>query len=443
MEKASLSLYTRTALRTVLYYVILGALWISLSDQLTAWLFPAAELQSTAQTVKGWLFVLMTGGLLFVYLHHCLRKMHGIEEQARQTTSEQTRQLAALFDSFNAVIYVADVETYELLYINPYARKAFGPEWQGTACYHYLQQGRSTPCDFCTNPQLLKEGVDGPALIWEFQNTRNGRWYECLDKIIRWDNNRLARLEIALDISERKEMERTREELLSTVSHEMRTPLTAISGFSELLLDEKDLPPHIVEHLQIIAHESEKLDQLIETFLDLRRIKTDRARIGYEPIEADELLNAGSADCRDCHAGHNIKVDCADGLHIFGNRKELSRVINQLINNACRFSPGGGTVLVSAVRDHDNVLFRIQDNGPGIPPEEQEKIFVPFYRLDTGDSRSVRGTGLGLSLAKEVVELHGGRIWVDSQLDRGSCFSISLPEYRSSNPSNSSAVKNG
>ncbi|PLX86358.1 MAG: hybrid sensor histidine kinase/response regulator [Desulfuromonas sp.] len=418
----------RTAARVSIYYTLVASLWILFSDRLVSWLFTSAEALSQVQTFKGWLFVATTGALLYLYLYHCLQKTRRIEEQARDMASQQFQQMARLFDSFNAVIYVADIESYELLYMNPYAQRIFGENWRGTRCFSYIQTGRQTPCGFCTNPQLLEQGVDGPALVWEFQNTRNKRWYECLDKIISWDEGRIARLEIALDITERKELEQTREELLSAVSHEMRTPLTAINGFTELLLDEPNLPPHVIHYLSLVAKESENLTSLVETFLDLRRIKTDRSRTDYQVLDVAALLKCGSQGCRECRPAHKIDVSASCNLKVYGNREELTGVITQLVNNACRFAPLGAQISLSAIGDGGQVVIEVKDNGPGIPDDEQEQIFQLFYRIDKGDTRRSRGVGIGLALAREVVELHGGQISVESQLGVGSCFRISLPE---------------
>ena len=420
-------IFERTARRVAIYYILVASLWILFSDRLVNWLFTSAETLSRVQTAKGWLFVATTGALLYIYLHHCLQRTRRIEEQAQDIANQQFQQMARLFDSFNAVIYVADLESYELLYTNPYTQRIFGEDWRGAHCFSYLQAGRSTPCGFCTNPQLVEQGVDGPALVWEFQNTRNKRWYECLDKVILWDEGRLARLEIALDISERKELEQTREELLSAVSHEMRTPLTAISGFTELLLDEPDLSPHVVEYLNLVARESENLTNLVETFLDLRRIKANRSRSGYQVLDVAELLASGSKGCRECRPVHQIEVATGCNLKVYGNREELTGVIAQLVSNACRFAPLGAQISLSALRGGGKVVIQISDNGPGIPGDEQEQIFQLFYRIEKGDTRRSRGVGIGLALAREVIELHGGQICVESQPGAGSCFKISLP----------------
>lgn len=405
-----------TACKVAVVYMAVAGLWIAFSDLLLAQLSTDPAEISHWSIVKGWLFVLVTGGLLFAYLCRTLRQQH-----------EVFGELTLLFDSVPAVVYVADMQSYELLYVNAFASERFGTRWQGKKCHDYLQQGEQQPCSFCSNALLLRNGQPGPAVIWEFRNTRDGRWYQCLDKAVHWPDGRLVRMEIAFDITERKELERTKEELLAAVSHEMRTPLTAISGFAELLLDEPSLPQPVRHHIETIFREAEKMHELIQMFLEVRRLKTDRARVDYESILLRSLLDHAVANNRECTDRHSVQIECPERLAVFGNRRELGQVLRQLTANACRFSPEGGTIDVRAYEERDRVQIAIIDQGIGIPAEEQARIFEPFHRLDIGDRRRVRGIGLGLAMVREIVHLHGGTIRVESTPGQGSRFIISLP----------------
>ena len=349
--------------------------------------------------------------------------------RSERRNREYFNQLATVFDSLNAGIYVADMETYELLYVNRFMEEQFGKDWRHRPCYAYLQNGLEEACAFCTNSSLLVDGEPGPPVIWEFRNSRNNQWYQCLDKCIRWTDGRLVRLEIALDITPTKEMEQTKEEMLSAVSHEMRTPLTAITGFTELLLEEEGLPAGVKRHLQTILAEAEKMTDLVNTFLELRRLKADRSRVDYELLTVRELLEQGIRRSADCSERHDLNIQCPPELKVFGNRKELVQVVAKLLSNACRFSPAGGPVSLDVRREKDRVLLCFRDSGIGIPVEEHKKIFEHFHRLDRGDRRRTSGAGLGLSLVRETVELHGGQVWVESEPGRGSRFYVELPSY--------------
>ena len=211
------------------------------------------------------------------------------------------------------------------------------------------------------------------------------------------------------------------------MSHEMRTPLTAISGFAELLTNEPEIPEPQRRHIEIIYREAEKLNELVNKFLDVRRLKTDRTRIHYEPLAVQSLLNKAQNNCRDCREHHNIQVECHTDLQLYGNRQELTQVITQLLDNACRYSPKGGKISLIAYAGPGGISICIADQGIGIPQPELEAIFNPFHRLDTGDRRTTPGVGLGLCVARDIVALHGGKIQVESTLGEGSTFTIILP----------------
>ncbi len=428
------TLHRRTATRTVAFYAVFACLWIYFSDTILAWFISNPEQLTRAQTIKGGLFVLVTATLLYTYLSHCLQVLRSHEEglaeereKSRLNTQERFEQLNTLFDSMSAVVYVADLESYDLLYVNRFAKEFFGPEWQGQKCYHYLQEGIDRPCTFCTNQQLVNHGEPGATVTWEFLNTKNNHWYECYDKAIRWTDGRLVRLEVAIDITERKELEKIKDDLLSAMSHEMRTPLTAISGFAELLLNETDVPEQHIRHVEIIYKEADKLTDLVNNFLEVRRLKTNRARINYEILPVRDLLKKALTNSRDCKECHKVRIECQPDVLAFGNRQELTQVIVQLLANACRYSPQGGGISLAASNNSAMTTICVSDEGIGIPPHELEAIFKPFHRLDTGNRRTTRGIGLGLSLAREIIVLHGGQIEVDSSPGQGSTFKISLP----------------
>jgi signal transduction histidine kinase len=416
--------------------MVFAGLWIYFSDRLLAWFFSDPVQLTQAQTLKGWLYVAVTASLLYFYLSHCLQKLKNHEQafeeernKSQQETLDRFDQLSLLFDSMNAVVYVSDLATYELLYVNRFAARTFGQEWRGRKCYHYLQEGIGQPCEFCTNSQLLKENEPGDPVTWEFLNTKNQHWYECYDKAIRWTDGRIARLEVAFDITERKELEKIKDSLLSSMSHEMRTPLTAISGFAELLLNEPAIPEPQRHHIGIIYKEADKLAELINRFLDVRRLKFDKSRINYERLPVQDLLEKAQKNCRDCKEHHKIQIYCQTETQVYGNRKELTQVLTQLLENACRYSPVGGAISLTALtNDTRETLISVTDQGIGIPQHELESIFDPFHRLDIGDSRSTGGVGLGLCVARDIITLHGGRIQVESAPGQGSTFTILLPQ---------------
>lgn len=142
------------------------------------------------------------------------------DELVQQALLMQFHQLSVIFDSLDVIVYVADLQTYELLFMNGYARRIFGEDFPGKRCYEVLQHGQHGRCPFCTNGRLVRDGVPQEPYVWEFQNTVTGRWFMCIDQAIRWVDGRLVRMEVAIDISERKQAESEREELLGNIQRQ-------------------------------------------------------------------------------------------------------------------------------------------------------------------------------------------------------------------------------
>ncbi|ABB30593.1 multi-sensor signal transduction histidine kinase [Geobacter metallireducens RCH3] len=351
--------------------------------------------------------------------------------QAEAAMRNQFNQISTIFDSLNALVYVVDMDSYRLLYLNKYGAQLFGENWEGRPCHEVIQGGKTLPCDFCTNDKLLLDGKALPPYIWEYKNMTTGRWYQCIDKAIRWTDDRLVRMEIAIDITERKEMERMKDEMISAVSHEMHTPLTAMIGFTEFLLENEVDREQQKNCLQTIHKETERLSELINNFLQLQRLKASMVKFRIMPVSVGLLLADAAALYTAASRKHTIVVECPPDLPpVRGNEEQLYQVAGNLISNAIKYSPAGGTVTLGGRADDDMVVFWVKDNGVGISPEFQERVFERFFRVDNSDRRKVGGAGLGLTLVREIVAAHGGRVWVESTPDAGSTFFVSLPRMK-------------
>jgi two-component system phosphate regulon sensor histidine kinase PhoR len=350
----------------------------------------------------------------------------------RKRTAEalqvQFSQLATIFDSLSALVYVAEMDTGNLLYLNRFGESLFGRNWLGKRCFEVFQEGQADFCSFCSNDRLVRDGEPLPPYAWEYRNTLNGRWYQCSDRAIRWTDDRLVRLEVAVDISEHKAMEQLKDELVSAVSHEMRTPLTAMLGFTEFMLENEVPTEKQQEFLQTIHHETERLNELIGNFLDLQRMKMRREPPDFTSLPVDALLREASGLFGAAPLKHRIVVDCPPNLPpVIGNAAQLHQVLVNLLSNAVKYSPEGTTITLSASRDEENVVISVKDEGIGIPLDMQEKIFERFYRIDNSDRRLVGGAGLGLALVREIVTAHHGTVWVESSPGGGSTFYVRFP----------------
>ncbi|HKE34830.1 MAG TPA: ATP-binding protein [Candidatus Acidoferrum sp.] len=239
------------------------------------------------------------------------------------------------------------------------------------------------------------------------------------------------------DITDLRKLERIRRDFVANVSHEFKTPLTAIQGFAETLLaGAMDDPQNRLRFLQIILDHSRRLARLTDDLLELSRMDADRVDLEVDRLSVSPFVQSciettqRSAAEKNLRVSVNLKTSLPD---IAADRRRLAEVLQNLLDNAVQYTPSGGRITVSASSDGDEVEFTVSDTGIGIPKVDQPRIFERFYRVDVARSREVGGTGLGLSIAKHLVEAHGGRIWVESEVGQGSQFHFTVPVFQSPN----------
>jgi two-component system phosphate regulon sensor histidine kinase PhoR len=235
------------------------------------------------------------------------------------------------------------------------------------------------------------------------------------------------------DITELRRLERVRRDFVANVSHEFRTPLTAIQGFAETLLaGAMDDPQNRERFLEIIVEHSRRLARLTEDLLKLSKMDADRLELEIRRVSVPQLIESciETAQHRAVEKEIAISVKPASGVpDIAGDRRRLAEVLQNLIDNALQYTLSRGEIVVSTETRDGEVVFTVADTGIGIPKTDQSRIFERFYRVDAARSRELGGTGLGLSIAKHIVEVHGGRIWVDSEIGRGSQFHFTVPIF--------------
>ncbi|HEX4954019.1 MAG TPA: sensor histidine kinase [Thermoanaerobaculia bacterium] len=229
-----------------------------------------------------------------------------------------------------------------------------------------------------------------------------------------------------------RELDRLKDDFLSTMAHELRTPLTAIRAFAEILHDNPELDTEKrSEFLRVIAKENERLSRLIHDLLDLARLEGKEERMVAEPVDLAEVVADGVAalDQLAASRGVEIEVTAPMGLPpVAGDRDRLIQVVINLVSNAVRFCPAAtGHVAVSVQRRRGELLLGVEDNGPGVPPTEREAIFEKFRQIARPVSGRQAGTGLGLAITRRIVARHGGRIWVEDAAEGGALFLVSLP----------------
>jgi signal transduction histidine kinase len=223
-------------------------------------------------------------------------------------------------------------------------------------------------------------------------------------------------------------LERMRRELVANVSHELKTPISALRAHLENLLDGVEAPDP--DTLQVMLAQSERLTRLVDQLLDLSRLESGelplrRVGVGLRGLVSDVLSEVEVVrNGRDVRVQDRVPEDLPP---VFGDPERLHQVLFNLLDNAVRFTPPGGEVVVSALRVDGRCEVSVADTGPGIAPEHLPRLFERFYRVDPARSRDDGGTGIGLAIARSVVEAHGGRIRAESELGRGSVFTFDLP----------------
>ena len=225
-----------------------------------------------------------------------------------------------------------------------------------------------------------------------------------------------------------EKLDRTKTEFLSIVSHEFRTALTGIQGFSELIRDGGLEQDELRAYGGYIFTDADRVNRLISDMLDLDRMESGRMSIRTADVDINEVLSDIVARAATSASMVEFKPDLDPRLPIVtGDRDRLIQVVSNLVNNAVKYSPEGGTVTISSRAEGGYALITVADTGLGIPPDEIAHVFERFRRVRSGAAQSIAGTGLGLTIVKQIVEMHGGKIWVESAVGHGSAFHFTIP----------------
>ncbi|HOZ12387.1 MAG TPA: transporter substrate-binding domain-containing protein [Thermotogota bacterium] len=499
---------------------------------------------------------------------------------AEERLQESNERLKTVMDSIDSCVYIADMDTYELLFINEHILRSWGEQGRGRICWQSIQKGMDGPCPFCTNHLLVDENGKPTGIYqWEFQNTLSGRWYDCRDRAIQWTDGRIVRMEIATDITKRKlaeealresenkfsalfsamnemvalhelvldaqgnpvdyrvldcneaytkitgiekkmvigklaseifqtdsppyleeysevaltgkplhfesfyapfnkyfslsivsteknkfatitadisdsrraekvieEKNKELEQIIYVASHDLRSPLVNVDGYSrelEYALDDfkrllrtgesgsnaletvvRSALPDLEEALQHIRTSALQMDSLLKGLLRLSR--SGRAALTFVPLEMNLIVKnvLSSMDYQITASEAHIEVEPLPGC--VGDEVQITQVITNLLGNAIKYldPERPGKIRVSGTVDRRNSIYCIEDNGVGIAPEHQEKIFQLFHRLNPAKTE---GEGLGLTIVRQIINRHDGKIWVESESGKGSKFFFSIP----------------
>ena len=236
------------------------------------------------------------------------------------------------------------------------------------------------------------------------------------------------------DVTELRNVERMKSDFVSTVSHELRTPLTPIKGFIRTLLDDTDGmydQETRMEFYGIIDSECDRLVRLINDLLNVSRIESGRPlQLNHDSMSLTTLIEKCMSFQRGSTEKHELVLEVPHNLPpIIADKDKVDQIITNLLSNAIKYSPLGGTITTRVIDEGEKLCVSVTDHGMGIPAEQIDKVFDRFYRVNGGDAQKVGGTGIGLFLVKNLVEAHGGIVWVDSTVGKGTTFSFTLPKH--------------
>jgi signal transduction histidine kinase len=367
------------------------------------------------------------------------------QKRADEALLESHDRLTVILDSINALIYVTDMDTNEILFVNKYGRDIWG-DIAGKICWETLQEGQSGPCPFCTNDRLLNaDGTPAGVYAWEFRNSLSGRWYDCRDQAIRWNDGRLVRMEIATDISLRRNLEAQlhhaqKMESIGTlaggIAHDFNNILSAIIGYGQFtlmkmmpddpmrhnidsMLEAADRAAHLTQELLLFSRKQPIDKKAVDLNLVVARVEKFLKKVIREDITSQIALHDSE-------------------LPVIADAYQLEQVLMNLATNARDSMPLGGKLTISTGivtlngefvsvhgfgRPGEFALITVADTGTGMDADTQQKIFEPFFTTkEVG-----KGTGLGLAVAYGIIEQHDGYITVQSDHGKGTTFSIYLP----------------
>lgn len=233
------------------------------------------------------------------------------------------------------------------------------------------------------------------------------------------------------DVTELKHLERIRTDFVANASHELKTPITAIRGLSETVVDDPDVDrATLQQYMQRIHSQSLRLSHLITDLMTISRLEADQGKADFTRINMNDLIRRAMVSATAAAEAKHHRTDLQlpeEKIEVYGDRQNLSQLADNLIDNAIKYTPEGGYIKVRLQRDQAEMVLEVEDNGIGISPQYQERVFERFYRVDKARSQSMGGTGLGLSIVRNIAEKHDGQVAVRSQVGRGSVFIFRMP----------------
>lgn len=349
-----------------------------------------------------------------------------LDEKLNEISEFKNRLETVLENTVNGIILIGTSD--QIHFINPAARKLLGVEEADVHGKRQIEVTRSFALTQCVDRVIR----DRKPIQKEFVLHSIGEKTVQTNIVPIEDASTLQGILVVLnDITELKKLETIRKDFVANVSHELKTPIAAISGFAETLMDENPDNPTAQEFSRIIYDEALRLARLVENLLELSRIESVDPHLKLEEFDIRDCV-AGSLERFDLQLSEKgLKVKTSfpdDPVMVKADWDRITQVMINLLDNAINYSREGGTIELGIEDRAHDMLVQVADHGSGIPRHETSRIFERFYRVDKARSRKGGGSGLGLSIVKHIIEVHGGYIDVRSQVGHGSTFYFTLPK---------------
>jgi signal transduction histidine kinase len=382
----------------------IGTMLVGTSTQLVDDAVRTARMLAMAAAAVGALGAGLIGALIDARLARRQRAAEHLEQQFEQASS-RAEHLRAVLASLSEGVIVADAERRVML-VNPAARGLLS---------------------------LPARGEEELGLFTDELLPASERVIRSYSAPVRDDVGQLlGTVTVLRDATRDQELDRLKSEFLTVVSHELQTPLTAIKGALELVLDDDSGQLSRVQRrfLETIERNSTRLVGLVGDLLDLSRLEAGRVELEAQPLDTPSLVRGALAAVSNLFEarGTELRVDVPESVPpIMGDRRRVEQILTNLLANAAKYTPGGGVVEVTAASVNGHVTLSVADNGPGVPESERDIVFDKFYRGRDAQRRGEAGSGLGLAIVKSLVDLHGGSVRVEESAPRGARFVVELP----------------
>ena len=360
--------------------------------------------------------------------------------QVETSLHQSQRTMQKVLDNINTNIFVCDYDLLKVLFTNKPFREEAGQVPDNAECWRMLNAGLDGVCKHCPKPHLLDADRKPTGVhFWEDYNPSTNRWYTIQSTVLRWLDGRWAIMELATDITTRKQVEfeliqakekaeesdRLKSAFLANMSHEICTPLNAIVGFSSLLAEADDMEERR-SYISIVQKNNDLLLNLISDILDISKIEAGTIEFTKAWLDVSQLCQEiiTTFSHKTYEGAVELRFDeNSPQIMINGDRSRITQVLSNFMANALKFTTEGSITLSYSLEDDNQVLFCVTDTGKCIPAEKQSEVFNRFVKLDS----FIQGAGLGLSICQSLVERMGGKIGVESQEGEGSCFWFTHP----------------